>query len=157
MNGNSPIWWVLGALILLAIIGFAISAMGKSRTEARRHEASAIRDDSVEQEREMRVGISRSGCARPIVSSRMSRRTSTATALAGPQLGRVPVRALEPLLVSVRVLNALEPNDGGASGGWGNVDDDDDEALEPGRHRDDADPARTDPPRTAAPDCAPPR
>lgn len=103
MNGNSPIWWVLGALILLAIIGFAISAMGKSRTDARRHEASAIRDDSVEQEREMRVGISRSGCVRPIVSTRMSRRTSTATALAGPQLGRVPVRALEPLLVSLRV------------------------------------------------------
>jgi hypothetical protein len=103
VNGNSWIWWVLGALILLAIIGFAISAMRKSRTEARRHEASAIRDDSVEQEREMRVGISRSGCARPIVSTRMSRRTSTATALAGPQLGRVPVRALEPLLVSVRV------------------------------------------------------
>lgn len=38
---------------------------------------------------------------------------------------------------------ALEPNDGGASGGWGNFDDD--EALEPGRHRDDADPHRTDP------------
>ena len=59
--------------------------------------------------------------------------------------------------VGAGALNALEPNDGGASGGWGNVDDDDDEALEPGRHRDDADPARTDPPRTAAPDCAPSR
>ena len=41
------------------------------------------------------------------------------------------------------VPNALDPNDGGASGGWGNRDDD--EALEPGRHRDDADPHRTDP------------
>lgn len=54
MSGNSWIWWVLGAL-LLAIIGFAISAMGKSRPEARRHEASAIRDDSVDHEREMRA------------------------------------------------------------------------------------------------------
>ena len=153
MNGNSWIWWVLGALILLAIIGFAISAMGKSRTDARRHEASAIRDDSVEQEREMRVGISRSGCARPIVWTRMSRRTSTATALAGPQLGRVPVRALEPLLVSVRVRLSPTTAEPAVAGATATTT----KPWSPAVTATMLTPTALTPPRTAAPDCAPPR
>ena len=190
MNGNAWIWWVLGALVLLAIIWFVTQSMGKSRADAHRQEAQSIREESVEQEREMRAReaaaaeseaaarraqaeadeqaakaeqlrveaeqrAEHAGAARGDYEERMreadridpdvetdkhGNRLGGAAAAVG--VGAAGTGAVLGDRDGDGVPNALDPNDGGATGGWGDRDDDrvieDASREDPSRHREGA-------------------
>lgn len=55
MNDSNMIWWIVGGLILLALIVFVtIRASAGKHAEAQREEAAAIRDDARDEERRVR-------------------------------------------------------------------------------------------------------
>lgn len=49
------VWWVIGIVVVLAVVAFLVSrSMNTRRLEARREEASSLRNDAEEQERVLR-------------------------------------------------------------------------------------------------------